>query len=169
MNKLTDVLEKVCKAIDKIENIDFDQTGEEIKEDLLGIHRQFRKQDGVMDKVEDCLQELQTVVDEYKSIEDELGINLVVLMNVIKNGFYVKGRSGYIDFRASYDNYGDEVKYAFIVDYKHKELRWMHSYMCGRVHPFVYGCPTYEFKKYGKSWALTKEELEVKQNESERT
>ena len=101
-----------------------------------------------------------TKLGKLEDIEQELGIDLITLLNVIKNGFYVKDKSGYIDYRASYDNLGDEVKYAFIVDYKHKELRWMHNYMCGRVHPFVYGCPTYKFKDYGKTWALTKEELE---------
>ena len=63
--RLTETLNKVWSAINKIENVDFDQTGEEIKDDLLGIHRKFLKKNGIMDEVTDCLQELQEVVHTF--------------------------------------------------------------------------------------------------------
>ncbi len=144
--KLTEALEKVWKAINKIENIDFDQTGEDIKDDLLGIHRKFRKQDGVMDEVTDCLQELREVVDEYKSVEEELGIDLITLFEALKNGVYWKG-SGIFSPKKIGIYFEEKPE----LDIENKMLRHI-LYQCN--------FDNVKLKDYGKSWALTKEELE---------
>lgn len=144
--KLTEALEKVWKAIGKIENIDFDQTGENIKDDLLGIHRQFCKQDGVIDKINDCLQELQEVVDEYKSIEDKLGIDLITYFEIIAATHIVT-------------KHGKFNVYKIETRRKAKELcvtlsgRWI-------GHPEIHNELILPFSLYGKTWALTEEGLE---------
>lgn len=144
--KLTEALEKVWKAINKIENIDFDQTGEDIKDDLLGIHRKFCNQDGVMDKVTDCLQELQEVVDEYKSVEEELGIDLITLFEALKNGVYWKGSGIFSPKKIGI--YFEEKPELDIENKMLRHILYQHNF------------DNVKIKDYGKTWALTKEELE---------
>lgn len=136
-NRLNEILEKVWSAAKEVEDIDFDQDGEDIKHDLLGYHHQFHNRNGVMDKINNCLQELQTVVDEYKSIEDEIGIDLVTKDRIEKAQTLYHIDFGYEDienvnrsnvFTGRYDLSGNEI--------------------------------VYPFNQYGKTWAITKEELE---------
>lgn len=144
--KLAEALENVWKAINKIENIDFDQTGENIKDDLLGIHRQFYQQDGVMDEVTDRLQELQTVVDEYQSIADELGIDLITYFEIIAATHIVTKQ-------------GKCNVYKIETRRKAKELcvvlsgKWI-------GHPEIHNELILPFSLFGKTWALTEEGLE---------
>ena len=95
------------------------------------------------DKLEKDLE----VLEEYKSIEEELGIDLITLFKALKDGFYhidkdkhiyktkrTKGNGGAMSYYASYyeiiaeDAFGDQY--------------------------------FYKLKDYGKVWGLTKEELE---------
>ena len=75
----------------------------------------------------------------YKNIEEELGIDLITLFKALKNGIYVDPY--YIDY-ATTDNFlcPDNLDY-FDINRK-------------QITNEVY------FKDYGKTWALTKEELE---------
>lgn len=91
--KLTEALDKVWSAIGEIENIDFDQTGEEIKHDLLGQHRYYNV-DGVVDQVNNCLQELQTTVDQYQRIEEDVCIELLTFCKALVYGIWIKCEFG---------------------------------------------------------------------------
>jgi len=79
---------------------------------------------------------------EYKKIEEELGIDLITLFKAYSNGFYVKGEieKQYIDFENSLNAIAFKNGEMF---YGHK---WSYQYI--------------KLNEYGKTWALTKEELE---------
>lgn len=144
--KLTEALAKVWSAINEIEDIDFDQTGEDIKHDLLGYHHQFHHRDGIMDEVINCFQKLQDVLDEYKSIEDELGIDLVTYFEIITATHIVTKK-------------GKCNVYKIETRKKAKELcvvlsgKWI-------GHPKIHNELILPFSLYGKTWALTEEGLE---------
>jgi len=79
--------------------------------------------------------------EQYKAIEEEIGIDLVTLFKASKNGVYVKEtqysrRSDYIDGASL--GFGHNSFYF----YDAKNRLW-----------------NMFFKDYGKTWALTKEEL----------
>lgn len=83
---------------------------------------------------------------KYKDIEEELGIDLITLFNALRNGVYYRMSSGqitkdYVFLISNNMNIGQVSK----LDY---------SFMtCFEKHTLL-------FADYGKTWALTKEELE---------
>lgn len=77
----------------------------------------------------------------YKNIEEELGIELPIILKVLKNGIYFSYRKKIIYIK-NYElilSIDSENGRAFFV----KKGRW-----------------AFDSKDYGKTWALTKEELE---------
>lgn len=86
---------------------------------------------------EECLSKLGQLED----IEDELGIDLITLFKALENGFYVKGEieKQYIDFENSLN----------AIAFKNGEMFYGHKWSYQYV----------KLKDYGKTWALTKEEL----------
>jgi len=90
----------------------------------------------------DFLDQEQKELIEYKTIEDELGIELVTLFKAIRDGIYVEGkkkpkfRSLWFDNIDSGITDEDVGLYWFDIDDKR-----------------------FYFKDYGKTWALTREEL----------
>ena len=159
MNKLTEALAKVWSAVNKIEGIDFNQTGLEIKDDLLGIHRKFRKQDGVMDEITNCLQELQAVVDEYQSAEKNLGIDIVTISEVLGNGLYYKTDYETIEF-VKID------RLTFVRELNEYAFEKIYGCVCGtnssNENWWTLNREVFLLKDFGIKSALTKEELEVK-------
>ena len=88
--------------------------------------------------------DLWNKVKATEDIEDKLGINLEILQKAKKQlGIYVKNCFGEITSNeiASIDLYCDRIVY--YIQYQ-PEIHHMHQ----------------EFKDYGKTWALTREELE---------
>jgi len=79
---------------------------------------------------------------ELEDIEDELGISLITLFKAYTDGFYVKGEEEkqYIDFENSLN----------AIAFKNKEMFYGHKWSFQYVKLY----------DYGKTWALTKEELE---------
>ena len=75
----------------------------------------------------------------YKAIEKELGIDLTTLLKALKNGIYVKKTNNHI------------------TDYAGELLSFQGDCF---VVGADYNTDVYYFKDYGKTWALTKEELE---------
>lgn len=73
---------------------------------------------------------------ELEDIEDELGIDLVTLFKVLKGGIFVDGDS--------------TRKYVFL-DVDEKELFTINDFECAYFAASL--------SQYGKTWALTKEEL----------
>ncbi len=88
-----------------------------------------------------------------EDIEEELGINLITLFKALKDGINVY--------------YEDEERYQFHNNLRleyHKTLGWglvdIYGSICRNNMPMKLEMEFYELKSYGKTWALTKEELE---------
>ena len=86
-------------------------------------------------------------LEEYRKIEEELGIDLITLFNIDKQlntkkeiWFKIEDE---IEENLRFDSY-------YIIDLKHK------AFVKIEYEPLDY----LYFKDYGKTWALTKEELE---------
>ena len=86
-------------------------------------------------------------LEEYRKIEEELGIDLITLFNIDKQlntkkeiWFKIEDE---IEENFRFDSY-------YIIDLKHK------AFVKIEYEPLDY----LYFKDYGKTWALTKEELE---------
>lgn len=85
-------------------------------------------------------------LDQYKTIEKELGIDLITLFKAQTQGYIWELVFAY------YDEDGKQV-------YKpRKQERWLGIDF--RAKALVGHWVDYEFEDYGKTWALTKEELE---------
>ena len=87
---------------------------------------------------------------EYKTIEEELGIDLITLFSALKNGVYYFAYDGQLihDYVSLINNYidagvHDKLSYSFMTFLEKRTLL---------------------FTDYGKTWALTKEELESSKN-----
>lgn len=86
------------------------------------------------------LEQDQDKLKQYKDIEEELGIDLITLFKALKNGIYDKNE--------------DRNVLVFLSWHYHlKEMVLFYD----DENPYYNGC--YQFKDYGKTWALTKEEL----------
>lgn len=100
---------------------------------------------------------------EYKAIEEELEVNLITLFKALKNGIWTKG--GF---------YSDtlEEKPVFIgrpeigicsyydeVDENYNILLHDENVMCIYTYDYDFMVRQTRLKDYGKTWALTKEEL----------
>ena len=75
---------------------------------------------------------------QLEDIEDELGIGLSILFKALKDGIWVKTKNGIS---------------------KHHTIhlhKWQQLKLCLFYHPYSH----LSIKDYGKTWALTKEELE---------
>jgi hypothetical protein len=90
---------------------------------------------------------------QLEDIEDELGIDLITLFKALKNGWFDKNRK----YSTKRD---DDIRYIVVIDYECKCIKWSHNFAFNVGNPFAYRC--FYFKDYGKTWALTKEELEYK-------
>lgn len=87
---------------------------------------------------------LLTKLGHFEDLEDELGIPLEVLFKALKNGIY-----------RLYEEFDDEppyVRFAFVsILYNEDNSAWV--FECSNLD-------IYDLKDYGKTWALTREELE---------
>lgn len=83
-----------------------------------------------------------------EDIEQELGINLVTLFKALKNGFYAK------EIHCFKNGERETIEY-----FNSPEIRlfdeWYIYYSCDNYHTIAY-----KMADYGKTWALTREELE---------
>lgn len=81
----------------------------------------------------------------YKCIEEELGIDLITLFEALKNGFYAYKDNHIIKLKSEEGNCGAMCFYV--------------SYDCIIAENVFDEQYIYLLKDYGKTWALTKEEL----------
>ena len=94
----------------------------------------------------DKLLEQHETIKKYEAIEQDVGIPLEVLFKALKDGIKVK-------------TYDDDIEEEVILDFEPEELVFdyvLRAITTGRdyiEHDF-------EFEDYGKTWALTREELE---------
>lgn len=91
-------------------------------------------------------------LEEYKKLEEELGIDLITLFSALKYGVYYFASNGQLihDYVSLINNYidtgaHDKLSYSFTTLFERRILL---------------------FEGYGKTWALTKEELEVNKNDN---
>ena len=102
--------------------------------------------------IEECL--------EYKKIEEELGIDFIFINEICKNGVYCYKRS-IKNFNANEKRLGNII---YIPNYD-IHIQFFGCYKKKRMGVSIMGCIDYVYyylplNKYGKTWALTKEELE---------
>lgn len=84
-----------------------------------------------------------TKLKHYEDIEEQLGIDLITLFKAYHIGFYIKYEDGFRGFIRGGEYYlevGLETKCFMVKEFNPSGTRWY-------------------FKDYGKTWALTKEEL----------
>lgn len=90
---------------------------------------------------------------KLEDIEEELGIELEVLFSALKNGFYTKSNNG-IKFWKE-----DDKHFVYV-----RDLKYDIEICCEECENAIGAVPTMflerSTKDYGKTWALTKEELE---------
>ena len=84
---------------------------------------------------------------EYKCIEEDLGIDLITLLKALKNGYYYRTNLAHID----------KIRYA---DHNTIELLPYDSGWLLHVSVDTRLIDACRVEDYGKTWALTKEELE---------
>ena len=89
-------------------------------------------------------------LEEYRKFEEELGIDLITLFKALKNGIYYFAYEGqlvhdYVNLINNYIDVGahDKLSYSFLTLFEKQILL---------------------FADCGKTWALTKEELESSKN-----
>ena len=97
----------------------------------------------------DLFKDIYCKLQELEDIEEELGIDLLTLFKALKNGIYLKFGSEknigvYYEHRAILPRHFDKDYKGYFIDLQ-LELSINFNFY---------------FKDYGKTWALTKEELE---------
>ena len=88
---------------------------------------------------------------QLEDIEDELGIDLITLFKALKNGIYVK----LLDYTKPI--FKKVIIQSYNIDIKKKYIDIRRDKLYNGVG--ITGGHLYPFKDYGKTWALTKEEL----------
>ena len=90
---------------------------------------------------------------KLEDIEEELGIDVITLFKALKNGFYTKSNNG-IKFWKE-----DDKHFVYV-----RDLKYDIEICCEECENVIGAVPTMflerSTKDYGKTWALTKEELE---------
>lgn len=90
--------------------------------------------------------EITCKLGHLEDLEDELGIPLEVLFKALKDGIKVK-------------TYDDDIEEEVIIDFEPKEL--VFDYVLRAITTGAdYIKYIFDFEDYGKTWSLTKEELE---------
>ena len=93
----------------------------------------------------DLFKDIYCKLERLEDIEEELGIDLITLFEIYNKLFEQK----FVYFKI-----GNEIKREYydryVIDFKNKEIISVEYELMG----------FYSFKDYGKTWALTKRELE---------
>ena len=83
-------------------------------------------------------------LDKYKQLEEELGIDLFILFEALSNGIYYKSFNGDIDYLS---------KRVLTLSYSYCFYIWVEGHR-------KFDGLLIDFKDYGKTWSLRKEDLE---------
>ena len=102
-------------------------------------NRYYRPCDYESDKQSTILK-LCKKLGQLESIEEELGIDLITLFNALKNGFWYKEENDIVHISKN-----DYLLSSGAIHFAGKGLIFAGLFLCN--------------KDYGKTWALTKEEL----------
>lgn len=123
-------------------------------EQTIIFHAKAVDKDGKYDKDECIISECSSKLGQLEDIEEELGIDLITLINILINIF---DKGFYISIHA----FGSKERYTF-----HNDARYMKLSIASKsliLYHYAWSDEEYTeyyFKDYGKTWALTKEELE---------
>ena len=109
--------------------------------DSIDVHRKYYLNDYHFEQG-DHIDKLGQIED----VEEEAGISLDILFKACKNGFYYKDCGKYISYACKQDN-GE-------IYFNSKTIIYLER------NYFETDVDYYALKDYGKTWALTKEELE---------
>lgn len=85
-------------------------------------------------------------LDQYKKLEEELGIDLFILFKALTNGVYVKNEYAYNEYEIEYKKVRGIEKTGLSAISNICEFPECDELLC--------------YSNYGKFWALTKEKLE---------
>lgn len=88
--------------------------------------------------------DLKYKLGKYEDIEQELGIDLITLFKALKNGFYFKYKDKTLSSNDYFFQITTDLRDNWIFDIISDHLSLLST----------------KVKDYGKTWALTKEELE---------
>ena len=113
----------------------------------------------LLKNLEDGTNEQIDKLGRIEDIEEKLGIDIVTLFKALENGFYVRKfvieNDEYADYREIWDQLNQDIVQIGCTKY----FRFRHWYETIEVDKFGNYIEVW-LKDYGKSWALTKEELE---------
>ena len=114
----------------------------------------------------DQIKEVSVKLGQLEDIEDELGIEFSMLDNICKNGVYCYKRS-ITAFKPNVARLGNIIH----IQNSDIQINFFGVYKEKRMGVSIMGCIDYVYhslpiKDYGKTWALTKEEL-TKEKEDE--
>ena len=98
----------------------------------------------------ELIEEAIDKLGQFEDIEEELGIDLVTLLKALKDGFYYKKQG---IFHTS-----DKENYIFL-----SAKSDLPNQMCIEVYFGDLEMMCFYFNEYGKTWALTQEELETQE------
>ena len=106
-----------------------------------------------LEQVSDKEEIVLTKLGMLEDIEEELGIGLITLFKALKNGFYTKSNNG-IKFWKE-----DDKHFVYV-----RDLKYDIEICCEECENVIGAVPTMflerSTKDYGKTWALSREELE---------
>lgn len=109
------------------------------------------------DVVKDCVDReniVLTKLKHFEDLEDEIGIDLITLFKALKNGIFAKDITVY--------HLSGELSEEQKLDPKYLRLNmWYECIEWENIWNSEDDLHEYYFKDYRKTWALTKEELEV--------
>ena len=87
---------------------------------------------------------------QLEDIEEEINFDLITLFKALKNGVCYKNRQGQIKKDLPHLNYNKPTHRWYL------EIGWADRWIADKENGWWYPL---EFKDYGKTWALTEEEL----------
>ena len=99
---------------------------------------------------------------QLEDIEEELGIDLITLFKALKNGFYAKVFCGCLENYREYKkaDFKERVLHVKVISF-HNFYKYFTCEVEDNLNKGLWnGCKNSMYlKNYGKTWALTKEEL----------
>lgn len=113
---------------------------------------------------EKLIDELASELLEYKDIEEELGIDLITLFKALKNGAWIKGTS-YNGQIMNEPIFIERPEISLVnkylkIDENFNTINREENVWCIYIYYYQLRTRIARLKDYGKTWALTKEELE---------
>lgn len=112
------------------------------------MKRLTERRNGLYYDIEECVvSNCSQKLGRYEDIEEELGIDFITLFKALKNGFYSIDKNKHIYTMKPTKGNGGSINFYTCLECIIAEDTFGDQYI-------------FSLKDYGKTWALTKEELE---------